>query len=232
MVREEGIRVSAPQSKGHYMKIAVIGASGWLGGAVAREAMTRGHDVTAIGRDQTRLEAIEGASTAIADVTDPASIASAAAGHDVVVVAVTDRTTADRSLIPKAARTLLQVLPDVGVKRLAVVGGGGSLLVKPGIRAVDEPGFPEMYRAEALAQAEALGIYRAYDGELDWTYLSPPPHHLVPGEKQGNYRAKSGDEPVIDASGDSRITAGDFASALVDEIERPRFTRQRFTAAY
>lgn len=96
------------------MKIAVIGASGWLGGAVAREALSRGHDVTAIGRNVPGLQEIEGATVATADVRDPASIRRAIAGQDVVVAAVTNRSTPDRSLIPLAARTLLQVLPEAG----------------------------------------------------------------------------------------------------------------------
>jgi putative NADH-flavin reductase len=214
------------------MRIAVIGASGWLGGTVAREALARGHEVTAIGRDATRLQAIEGAQPATADVTDPGSLQRVLAGHDIVVSAVTDRSTADRSIIPRTARTLLEVLPAAGVRRLAVVGGGGSLEEEPGERVVDRPDFPEAYKAEALAQAAALNVYREAENAVDWTYLSPPPHHLIPGEKRGGYRVAGGDAPVVDRDGDSRITAGDFAAALLDEIERPQFTRQRFTAAY
>jgi len=213
------------------MKIAVIGASGWLGGAVAREAVARGHEVTAIGRDEAKLRAVDGARVAIADVGDPESLRRAVAGSDAVVSAITDRSTADRSIIPQTARTLLDVLPAAGVGRLAVIGGGGSLEVAPGVRAIDEPGFPEQYRAEALAQAEALEILRASNTALAWTYLSPPPHHLAPGEKTGRYRAAGGDVPVTDASGESRIASGDLASALLDELEQPRFTGQRFTAA-
>ena len=213
------------------MKIAVIGASGWLGGAVAREAVARGHDVTAIGRDESKLRGVDGARVAVADVGDPGSLQRAIAGSDAVVSAVTDRSTGDRSIIPRTVRTLLDVLPASGVKRLAIVGGGGSLEVAPGVRAIDEPGFPKQYRAEALAQAEALEILRAENTALAWTYLSPPPHHLAPGDKTGRYRAAGGDTPVTDASGESRITSGDLAAALVDELEQPRFTGQRFTAA-
>ena len=121
------------------MKIAVIGASGWLGGAVAREAVARGHEVTAIGRDETKLRAVGAARVAIADVGDPESLQRAIAGSDAVVLAITDRSTADRSIIPRTTRTLLDVLPAAGVGRLAVIGGGGSLEVAPGVRAIDSP---------------------------------------------------------------------------------------------
>ena len=167
------------------MRIAVVGASGWLGGAIAREAMARGHQVTAIARDKDKLEQLEGATARTADVTDLSSLVEAIRGHDVVVSAVTDRSTADRSIIPTTAAAMLEALPAAGVPRLAVVGGGGSLEVEPGVRGIDRPDFPEQYRAEAEAQAQALDILRSRGDGLDWTYMSPPPHHLLPGGEEG-----------------------------------------------
>jgi putative NADH-flavin reductase len=213
------------------VKIAVIGASGWLGGAVTAEAVRRGHQVTAISRHVDRAEGLHGIERVVADVNDQDALVRAIAGHDAVISSVTDRTTADRSLIPNAARALLRAVPAAGVPRLLVFGGGGSLEVEPGVRAIDQPGFPAQYLAEARAQAEALEIFQREGGAVDWTYLSPPPHDLRPGARTGLYRARAGDEPVTDDEGHSRITSGDLASALVDELEEPRFSRQRFTAA-
>jgi putative NADH-flavin reductase len=210
------------------MKIAVIGASGWLGGTVLREAVARGHEVTAIARDPSRLP--EGVRHVQADATDPQSIGAAVAGNDAVVAAVTDRSTPDRSVIPTAAGVLIDALPAAGVKRLIWLGGGGSLQSASGERFVDSPDFPDAYKAEALAQADALARFRAAGDALDWSYLSPPPHHLEAGDKQGGYRVAGGDTPV--GGEDDRITAGDFASAAVDELEQPQFVGRRFTAAY
>jgi putative NADH-flavin reductase len=212
------------------MKIAVIGASGWLGGAIAEEALARGHDVVAIGRNAEKLVELDRAHLAIADLDDSGSIVRAVAGSDVVVSAVTDRSGDDRSRIPATARRLLELAPQAGVRRLAFVGGGGSLEVAPGQRAVDAPSFPEQYRAEALAQAEALAVLRSTGDDVVWTYMSPPPHHIVAGPKTSHYRVQAGDAPVVNDAGDSRITSGDFASAFVDELEQNRFARQRFTA--
>ena len=113
---------------------------------------------------------------------------------------------------------------------MAFVGGGGSLEAQPGVRAVDAPTFPEHYKPEALAQAEALDILRSYTGDIAWTYMSPPPHHLLPGPKTSHYIVQAGDAPVVNADGDSCITSGDFAAAFVDELEQNRFPGQRFTA--
>jgi uncharacterized protein len=212
------------------MKIAVIGGTGRLGGAVAEEALRRGHQVTALSRNPVPTEALAGAELVSVDITDIDALAHAIAGHDAVVASVTDRTTEDRSIIPASAQALLEALPRAGVTRLAFVGGGGSLHIAPGERYVDAPSFPAEYRPEALAQADALRILREDGSGVDWTYLSPPPHNLVPGERTGAYRVHAGDSPVFDDDGHFGITFGDLASALVDELESPQFSRQRFTA--
>ena len=214
------------------MRIAVVGATGWLGGAVTREALARGHEVTAVGRSAERLGELADVATTSADVTDRASLAEAIAGHDAAVVAVTDRSGPERSVIPAAARSVIEAAPRAGVERVAFVGGGGSLASPAGGRYVDQPGFPEQYKAEALAQGDALALFRAAPEELDWTYLSPPPHNLEPAEKRGGYRVAAGDQPVLDADGDSGITSGDLAAAMLDALERHEFSRQRFTAGY
>lgn len=205
----------------------MIGATGWLGGAIVAEALARGHEVTAIGRDQGRLSELSGVATAVADVRDMDAAGRAIAGHDVAVAAVTDRSSSDRSVIPQAAQSLIEAAPRAGVPRLAWVGGGGSLNAPEGGRLVDQPGFPDAYRAEALAQGEALKLFRDAAPELDWTYMSPPPHDLVPGDKRGGYMVAAGDDPVGDG-----LTSGDLADAFVNELEQHRFSRQRFTAGY
>jgi putative NADH-flavin reductase len=112
------------------------------------------------------------------------------------------------------------------------IGGGGSLEVAPGQRFIDSPGFPEQYRAEATAQGHALAVFRGYAGPVRWSYASPPPVHLVDGDKTGTYRVQVGDSPVTDSAGESRISVPDYASAILDAIEGGAFINQRFTAGY
>jgi putative NADH-flavin reductase len=214
------------------MRIAVIGGSGWLGGTIAREALSRGHEVTAIARDPVRLGKLEGIDVRAFDATDADSLPAVIAGHDVVVSAVTDRSGPGRSMIPDVVRALIVSVPAAGVPRLAVVGGGGSLLAPDGRRFVDDPGFPEQYRTEALAGAEALELLRRAPSELDWTYLSPPPENLADGEKRGGYAVRGDDRPVTNAAGETGIVSGDLAAAMVDELENPQFSRRRFTVGY
>ncbi|RKE23311.1 alpha/beta fold hydrolase [Streptomyces sp. TLI_171] len=203
-------RLPAPRP----LRIAVLGASGNLGGELAREAVRRGHQVTPLGR-------------ADADAADAAALASVLAGHDAVVAALKGP---DR-LVPRAAEALLAALPEAGVARLLFVGGGGSLEYAPGRRFVDSPGFPAQYVETARDQAAALDVLRAADTPVEWTYLSPPPVRLEPGPRTGRYRVAATDAPLTDAAGTSRITTGDFASAALDALEQRTFPRTRITAA-
>jgi putative NADH-flavin reductase len=206
---------SHPEKKDAAMKIAIIGATGNLGSAVAHEAAARGHQVTAL-------------NSSTVDAADPASVKQAAAGHDAVVVSIAG---SDR-LVPRSAAALLEALPPAGVTRLVFLGGGGSLEYAPGHRFVDSPDFPPQYLETARDQAEALEILRAAQTPVAWSYVSPPPLHLVPGEKTGHYRAEARDTPITDQHGQSRISVGDYAAAVVDTLENGSFIHARFTVGY
>jgi uncharacterized protein len=129
---------------------------------------------------------------------------------------------------PKVARSLIEGVGKAGVKRLIVVGGAGSLEVAPGVRLVDTPQFPAGWKGIALSHADSLPIYRK--AALDWTYVSPAAF-IEPGQRTGKYRT-GGDQLLTDAKGESRISAEDFAVAVVDELEQKRHVRKRITVAY
>jgi len=198
------------------MKIAVYGGTGQVGSRIVAEARGRGHDVTALSRHG-------GAGVTVSDAADLDQVREIAASHDVVVSALgPSRVPGDD---PSALADIVRGLTSaVGATRLIVAGGAGSLVVAPGVRLFETPDFPEIYRTEARATAEAFDAVREAGPELDWTYLSPAPE-MGPGERTGSY-VSGLDEPV----GNS-ISFDDFAVALVDEIERPAHRRQRFTVA-
>jgi hypothetical protein len=146
------------------------------------------------------------------------------------VSAIGGRREAHYEVVPAAVRALLAGLAQDGVKRLVSVGGGSSLEVAPSVRLFDTPQFPAEWKAEASAQIEALELFRASTGDVEWSYLSPPAH-IEPGQRTGRYRT-GGDQLLTDEKGESRISVEDYAVALVDELERPAHIRQRFTVAY
>ncbi len=196
------------------MKIAVYGATGMIGSRIVEEARTRGLDVTRISR-RAGTGGLEG------DAADHAFAARVAADHDVVVSAIgPNRTADDGDAFARSVDTLVDTLGD---KRLVVVGGAGSLEVD-GTALVDTPDFPDEYKSEARKTAAVLQSLRETPAAVDWTYLSPAPL-IAPGERTGSY--KLGDNSP---AGD-RISAEDYAVALVDEIEKASHRRARFTVA-
>ncbi|MFC6705141.1 NAD(P)-dependent oxidoreductase [Flexivirga alba] len=201
------------------MKIAVIGASGMVGSRVVSELAGRGHDVTAVTRSGAE---VAGAKTSMAgNLGDADFISKLAADHEVLFSATgPSRTGEDHQLWLDALQT---AEANAGDSRLFVVGGAGSLLVD-GTRLVDQPDFPEAYKAESLSAAQALETIRQAPESLDWVFLSPAPE-IAPGERTGTYRTAD-DTPVGD-----NISAEDFAVAVADEIEQPKHRRARFTVA-
>ena len=211
------------------MHVVVFGATGNIGSAITGELLARGHTVTAASRRGESLDGLDVA-TERADVTDPEQVAHVAAGHDAIVSAVGPRLGSDTEQpFVAAARALVAGARQAGVARLVVVGGAGSLEVAPGTRLVDTPGFHEEWKPNALAQADALDVYREVE-DLDWTYVSPAAL-IGPGERVGHYR-RGGDELLVDDKGTSRIAYPDFAIAIVDTLERDDAPRQRITVAY
>src|SRR3954449_516883 len=213
------------------MKLIVFGASGQLGTRLVTEALGRGHDVTAVARDASRLDDRDGrVQTTSADATDADSVAAVAGGHDLAISAVTQHQAPE--ILPHAARGLLEGAARAGVPRLISVGGAGSLEVAPGQRLVDTPDFHEEWKPEALAAADALEVFRqaGADTPVEWSFISPGAL-LAPGERTGRYRL-GGDQLLVDEGGRSHISMEDFAIAILDEVETPKHPRQRFTAAH
>jgi putative NADH-flavin reductase len=217
------------------MKVALIGATGFVGTALLREFADRGHTVTAIARHPEKL-ALTGALVrpVAANVIDVEQVASAVKGNDVVVSAYNSGWTNPRIYedFMIASRAILAGVKRSGVKRLIVIGGAGSLEIKPGLQLIDTPQFPDEYKRGASAARDFLNEIRQ-EKELEWTFFSPAilMNHDTAGVRRGHYRVGL-DSPVFDAEGKSVLSVEDLAVAIVDEVEHPRHIRQRFTAAY
>jgi len=214
------------------MKVIVFGAAGAIGRAITAELLARGHTVTAATRSGAPVEGLV-VQSVTGDASDPGSVARLSAGQDAVASATGPRRGTgedpEDSLLA-AARGLAEGMRRVGVRRLVVVGGAGSLEIAPGQRLVDSPGFPPAWKPTALAHARALDeVYRGIE-DLDWTYISPA-GMIGPGERTGEFRI-GGDQLLVDESGESRISIADFAIAFVDELEHGEAVRCRVTIAY
>jgi uncharacterized protein len=202
-------------------KIAIIGATGRVGSQLLQEALRRGHGVTAVSRGANQLAERPGLQLSAVDALDTPSLTAALTGHDAVI------SCARFSGIPPQA--IIGAATAAGVSRLLVVGGAASLLLPDGSRLFDSPDFPAAYQAEAAGGIAFLEALRAQDA-LDWTFLSPSAE-FAGQERTGRFRLGR-DHLLSDAAGISRISFPDYAIALIDELERPAHSRQRFTVGY
>lgn len=214
------------------MKIALIGATGFVGSAVLNEALNRGYKVTAIARDTSKIITKSERLTLVnADVYDTEALAKTVKGHDAVVntfnAGWTNPNLYDDFI--KGSESIQQAVKLAGVKRLLVVGGAGSLEVAPGIQLVDSPQFPAEWKSGASAARDYLNIIKK-ENDLDWTFLSPA-IQLHPGARTGAFRLGT-DQPVFDADHKSEISVEDMAIAIIDELDQNQFIRKRFTLGY
>lgn len=203
------------------MNIVLAGATGNIGSRILDEALQRGHRVTGLTRDPAKLGARDGLQAKKADTAEVAAFADALKGHDAAILSV--------KWNENDVHQVLDALRKSGVKRCLFVIGAGSLLRKDGRTHFDhmaEKGIqPPTSKPAALAFAEMRKVT-----DLDWTAISPPAS-IQPGERTGKFRLGR-DHLLEDAKGKSEISREDFAIAILDEIEKPKHIRPRFTAAY
>jgi putative NADH-flavin reductase len=202
------------------MKVALIGASGQAGSRILAELTRRGHHVTGIARHPEKIAAGANVTAEKGDVYDKDGLVALLKGHEIVISSV-HFTASDPNLLIEAARAS-------GAKRYFVVGGAGSLEVAPGVKLIDTPEFPAIYKAEAAKGGEFLDLLRQTK-DLDWTYLSPSAMFIA-GERTGKFRL--GKDQLLASEKGSSISFEDYAIALADELEKPAHSRQRFTVGY
>ncbi|WP_063062474.1 NAD(P)-dependent oxidoreductase [Nocardia sienata] len=210
------------------MKITVVGAAGMVGSRVVTEAAYRGHDPVAVFRNRRPAVLPPGVVAVQGDANDRSRMSEFAAGADALVVA-TRPVPGQEHTVAAGTEALLDVAAAHGT-RVLVVGGAAPLRnpADPGRLVLDSPEYvPEPIRAIAGAGVAQLQTCRAHSA--DWIYLSPPAV-LEPASRTGQYR-RGTTTLLVDAAGNSRISAEDLAVAIVDELETPSRVRH-FTVGY
>jgi hypothetical protein len=207
------------------MKIGIIGATGKAGNLILKEALDRGHEVTAIVRNASKVEdkSLNVLEKDVFDLT-----AEDAKSFDVIVNAF-GTPAGKENLHVEAGQALINILKEAPNTRLIVVGGAGSLFTDETqtLRVVDSPGFPDAYKATATNQGKNLQDLQASSG-IQWTFLSPAGFFNPEGVRTGKYQLGK-DQILVNSEGNSYISYADYAIALVDEIENPQHKNERFT---
>lgn len=214
-------------------KVAVIGATGFVGTQVVKELSNRGYQVEAIVRDASKVEQNEKVMAKSVDVNNVDELSEALKGNDAVISAFnagwTNPNLYDDFL--NGSVNIEKAVEQSGVKRFITVGGAGSLYID-GKQLVDGPDFPAEIKPGATAARDYLNKIKENE-TLDWTFFSPAieMHQGTAGVRTGKYRTGL-ESPVFDENGRSVLSVEDVAVVLVDELEQNNHIRERFTAAY
>ena len=216
------------------MKIVLLAATGQVGRTVLSELISRGHEVTAVARNPDKLP--RSINRVRDDLSNADRIAEIIAGADAVVSAFgppkdDPRFFSDVNYTDQLASVtdrLIVAVRKVGVPRLIVAGGCGSLEFSPGMTVLKSGHWPEKLVPIATSHVKAFAALRASD--VNWTYFSPP-MLIEPGVRTGKFRL-GGDDLIRDEQGKSWVSFEDYAVALVNELEKPAHERSRFTIGY
>ena len=208
------------------VKVIIIGATGKSGSRIQTELLSRGHTVTSVARDASKIAPADNLTVVQATIAD--DLAALINGHDVVVNAYAPPVGSEQDLVGFTQR--LADAAKATNTRLLMVGGAGGLQVAPGQLVINQSWFPDAYKPIAQAHIDALEVLRAASPSLNWTTFSPAAM-FAPGERTGKFRLDV-ENLVADASGNSVISMEDYAIAVVDEIERPQHVGRRFTIGY
>jgi putative NADH-flavin reductase len=214
-------------------KIALIGASGFVGSALLKELLERGHTVTAIVRHPEKITTLnQNLLVMQGDVMSTETVTKLVAGSDVVISAYnpgwTNPNIAEDTTF--TYKSIIEGVKKAGINRLLIVGGAGSLYVTPDVRVIDTGVLPDAFVPAVQALAEVLYDLQKNEQELDWAYFSPA-GNIAPGEKKGTYRLGK-DNLIVDSNGESNISVEDYATAMINEVENPQHHRERFTIGY
>ena len=217
------------------MKLAIIGASGFVGSQLLAEALRRGYIVTAFVRSPQNIT-LQDKNLIVkkVNVLNENELSSFLKGHDIVLSAYNPgwKNPNIYNDFITGSKSIQNATKKAGIKRLLVVGGAGSLEIKPGVQLVDTPEFPTEIKQGALGARDYFNILRKEE-YLDWTTLMPAISMTkeTSGIRKGKYRIGI-NKPVFDQEGESKISVEDLAVALLDEVEKNQFIKQSFTVAY
>jgi putative NADH-flavin reductase len=213
------------------MKIAIIGATGFVGSAILNELTDRKHQITAIARNPKNETNVNWVAT---DIFDANALAKVLQGNDVVISAYnpgwTNPNIYNDSIT--GAKAIQEAVKKSGVQRFITIGGAGSLYIAPNVQLVDTPEFPKEIFDGANAARHYLDIIKE-EKELDWAFFSPAieMHQGTKTGRTGKYRLGL-ENPVFNEELRSILSVEDLAVVIADEVENPKHHQVRFTAAY
>jgi len=214
-------------------KIVLIGASGFIGSAILKEALDRGHKVTAVVRHPEKITVIhKNLIVKQGDVSLVNTVLTLSKGADAVISAYNPgwKNPDIASETTRVYEAILLGVKQSGVKRFLVVGGAASLFISPGKRLMDSGIIPDSFLPAVRALASVYLDNLTNEKTSDWVFFSPA-GNIAPGQRTGKFRLGK-DDMILDSEGKSNISVQDYAVAMIDELEKPVHHRERFTIGY
>jgi putative NADH-flavin reductase len=202
------------------MNLLVFGASGQTGQEVVREALARGHSVTAFVRDPAKLGEVKGKVRVIrGDVADAATVAQAMPQHDAVVstLGVGTPLQHDPDVIAGIGH-ILTSMQDAGVRRLVYQSFIGVRESRAAVGFVLRFIAPLPLRHEIADHETKEALIRA--STLDWTIVRPPKLTLGP---RSTYRVG---EDITTFAPVPTLTRSNVAHFILGELEQPQYVHR------
>ena len=213
--------------------VVLIGASGFVGNAILNELLSRGHKVTAVVRNPTKINVTNSKLEIVkTDVSDTNVMVEICKGKEAIISAYNPGW-ANPDIYEETLRNyplILEAAKRSGAKRLLCVGGAGTLFCAPGLRVVDSGAIPDAIMDGVKSLGEFYLNTLMNEKTIDWIFFSPA-GTLESGKRTGKFRLGK-DDLIVDENGISHISVEDYAVAMVDELENPKHHYERFTIGY
>jgi putative NADH-flavin reductase len=201
------------------LRLALLGATGGIGGHVLSWAADAGHPVHVLARNAAAVPRRPGITVTEGDATDPVAVADTVASADAVLSALGSRGAKTPHLLATAAAALTQAMAKAGTHRLIGISAAGAFIKEdPEAGGLVKIILPRIL-ARSFADVRAMeGVVRA--SGLDWTLVRPT--RLVDAPARGEYRIRPGYPPP----GLSKISRADVAAFMIRVLTEGSYVRE------
>jgi putative NADH-flavin reductase len=208
------------------MKLIIFGSTGGTGRELVRQALDRGHAVTAFARDPAPLGPRDGLRAVAGDVLDPEAVERAVAGHDAVICALGKPATSPGRLRSEGTRNIVRAMQGSGPRRLlcmSTIGIGETRRLLPPLYKYAL--VPTLLRRTFAEHARQEEVVRS--SELDWTVVRAGV--LTDDPATGRFRHGF---PATDRSVKVEVSRADVADFMLDQIGETAYVRATPSVSY
>lgn len=200
-------------------RLAILGATGGIGGYLLSWAVDAGYPVHVLARRPEAVPGRPGVTVTRGDATDPAAVAGVVASAGAVLSALGPRGAKTPGLLGAAASAVTQAMVKHGVRRLICVSAAGAFIredpeASPLVKVI----LPCIFARPFADVREMERVVRA--STLDWTLVRPT--RLVNAPATGEVRIRD----RYPAPGLTRVARADVAQFMIGALTEPGYIRQ------